>query len=137
MATAHRELPADAPADRIDRTHDDVPDVPDSWSMIEELGDRPAHAQAAWQHRDTGQIVTVEKNVRPTQLHTPETSTDDVGYNARVYREDTTGCSDLSHELGSKDVAWVTAIRFMVKYPAGDFEIPEKDTWDYGTPVEW
>ncbi|UTF55964.1 hypothetical protein [Natronosalvus rutilus] len=136
MATAYRHLPAKAPVDRIEQ-HDDVPQIPGPWELIEDPSDRPFDARAAWAHRETGQIVAVVKNVRPTQMHTPETSRDDTGYNARVYRPDTTGERDLSSELGSKDAAWVSAIRFMAKYPAGDYEIPELDTWDYGTTVEW
>jgi len=134
---ANTNLPTDAPTDRLERLHEPLPDVPDSWDLIDR-DELTFGARAGWVHEETGQVVTVHSNRRPTQMHTPETSKDDTGFNARVQPDLTgKGRRDLSPELGSKDVAYATAIRFMSTYPDGDFEIPEPGPWEYGEPCDW
>jgi len=134
---AHNRLPSDAPTDRLERLHDEVPEIPDSWELIDR-DELTFNARAGWEHEETGQVVTVHSNRRPTQMHTPETSTDDTGFNARV-QPDRSGKHrrDLTYELGSKDCAYAGAIRFMATYPDGEYEIPAPDVWEYGEPCDW
>jgi len=134
---ANNGMPTDAPTDRLERLHDELPEIPDSWDLIDR-DQLSFGARAGWKHEETGQVVTIHHNRKPTQMHTPETSKDDTGFNARV-QPDLTGKSrrDLTRELGSKDCAYAGAIRFMSTYPDGQFEIPEPDAWEYGEPCEW
>lgn len=132
MSTAR--LPTDAPTDRLERLYDDLPEIPDTWERVSR-DDLSFGARAGWEHCETGQQVTIEHNRRPTQMHTPETSKDDTGFNARVHDGDSPQNRDLTYQLGSKDAAYAGAIRFMAKYPDGDFELPEH-TWGQA-PVEW
>lgn len=124
--SAATPLPDDAPLDRLDA---DLPEIPEAWTA-QDPSDAPFRPRAAWQHDETGQWVTVERDKQPTQMHTPETSRDDTGFHASVYHADGTGGRNLSYELGSKDAAYEAAIQFVAKYPAGDFEIPPLTTWD-------
>ena len=39
--------------------------------------------------------------------------------------------------LTSKDAAYAAAIRFMAKYPDGEYSIPEPGPWEYQEPAEW
>lgn len=136
-ATTQHRLPDDAPLDRLDRLHGDLPEIPDAWKRVdrEELA---FMARAGWRHEETGQMVTIHSNRRPTQMHTPETSTDDTGFNARVQPDETgKGRRDLTAELGSKDCAYAGAIRFMATYPDGDYEIPDPGVWGIGETCDW
>lgn len=135
MAATHRPVPTDVSLNHLE---EELPQVPDAWEQ-RAPDEAPFRPRTAWQHREAGLWVTVQKNRKPTQMHTPETSTDDTGWSAQVYREDSTGKRLLSHELGAKVKAYEAAIRFMAKYPDGSFEIPERDgAWDDLTsPVEW
>jgi len=137
MATAHKRLPSDAPTDRLEELHDELPCIPDSWTLTERA-ELPFRPRAGWVHEETGQVVTVEQNAVPDQMHTPETSRLDRGFNARVF-PDLTGRKgrDLSWELGSKDAAYAAAIRFMAEYPDGTYEIPEPGPWEHREPAEW
>lgn len=134
MATARNPLPSNAPTDEIETHHGEVPVIPDTWVPAENPG---YNVRAEWRHRETGQRVCIERNRKPTQMHTPETSTDDTGYAARVTREDTTGGRNLTPELASSDTAWYAALAFMAKYPAGEYEIPPHGAGDYTSPAEW
>jgi len=136
-ATTQHRLPDDAPLDRLDRLHGDLPEIPATWQPIDR-DELAFGARAGWEHEETGQRVTIQHNRRPTQMHTPETSKDDTGFNARVQPDETgKGRRDLTYELGSKDCAYAGAIRFMAMYPDGDYEIPEPDNWEYGEPCDW
>lgn len=137
MAATHRNLPSDAPRDRIEELHEDVPDIPDAWAETDTF-ELPFTPKGGWTHEETGQIVQIEPRRRPTQMRNPRTSTDDTGYQAMVYPDaDGKHGRPLTHELASKDVAYVTAIRFMAKYDGGDFEITPGD-FDYDRgPVRW
>lgn len=134
MASAPRQLPADAPTERLP---EDLPDVPDSWERLgrEELR---YGARAGWEHRETGLVVTVERDRKPTQMHTPMTSKDDTGFHAQVQPERSgKGNRNLTYEFGSKDVSYEAVVRFMAKYPDGDFDVPDGWPWALRSPVEW
>lgn len=128
-------LPSDAPVDRLSQ-HDDLPAIPDTWSRVEP--DELTHAfdpTVAWVNDLTGQAVTIESTRRPTQMHTPESSTDDTGYCARVYEPTGPRNRSLSRELGGRDEAWAAAIRFMAKYDTGEYDLPERPAYD--GPEDW
>lgn len=98
---------------------DDLPDVPSKWRSVPE-GDRERRSLDEWVHSVTGVAVRVRRDRRPTQMHTPETSTDDVGYVAEVKGEDV--LEQITHDLGSKQSAYRRAHELMMNYPDGDFE---------------
>lgn len=128
MATAH--LPEDVPMGLLP---EDLPEVPAAW--VETTDRTGPQERTAWVHRTTGLRVRVRTDSRPTQMHTPETSTTDRGYVAEV-RDDVTGL--LSHGLGSKAAAYESAIRFMAAYPDGEFDLPlPGEQPPMGEPVEW
>lgn len=90
-----------------------------------------------WTHRETGLTVTVRKNARPDQMHTPETSQRMEGYEAQVRG----GPDDVAEPLSANDLGHQgpqrrTAAEFMHKYPDGEY-VPElRVGWEFGR-VHW
>lgn len=131
MATAHRRLPADAPTHHLP---DDLPTVPSTWTQITDRSNLVFGERTAWVHTETGLRVSVKRDRKPTQMHTPETSTDDTGFVG--YVRGTYG-GQLTHDLAAKVSAYEAAVRFMAAYPDGQYEVPEPKTHLGNTPIDW
>lgn len=132
MATA-RQLPTDAPTERLP---DDLPDVPDGWVGVTDRDELSYGERAAWEHPDGDLRVSVRRDRQPTQMHTPETSTDDTGFVAYVRGE---YGAQLTYDLSAKVIAYEIAVRFMAAYPDGGFDVPDPaDTDAWGNrPIDW
>lgn len=131
MSIAHRRLPTDAPTDLLP---DDLPEVPDSWSRVTD-DELTFDERAAWTHEETDLRVSVRKDSRPTQMHTPETSTDDTGYIGHVKGE---YGGQLTYDLGSKVCAYEAAITFMATYPDGQYDVPHPENQGMiNSPLDW
>lgn len=100
----------------------EVYDALAGWRHIEDDGLRFLE-RAAWVHEKTGLRVAVRRQRIPSQMHDPATASDDAGFVATV--QDDGGRAKLSHELGSKPAAYEAAVRFMLEYSDGEFQVPE------------
>jgi len=133
MATAHRRLPTDAPTDQLPA---DLPEVPDSWRETTDRDDLNYSERVAWVHEETGHRVSVRSDAKPDQMHTPETSRMDRGFVGYVRGEEYGG--QLSYELAAKVSAYEAAVRFMAKFPDGQYEVPDPaDQRLHGAPLRW
>ena len=108
--------------------------LPDAWTEVDAKG-IDFRAIEAFEHRETGQVVLIRRQRRPTQLHTPETSETDTGYRALVQNDD--GVAPLSFALSAETVARSDAREFMNEYPDGDFDIEATETPMGDSPVGW
>ena len=131
MATAHRRLPSDAPTDHLP---DDLPKVPSGWTRITDRDDLSYGERTAWVHEETDLRVSVKRDRKPTQMHTPETSTDDTGFIGYVRGE---YGGQLTYDLASKVRAYEAAVRFMAAYPNGQYEVPEPGSSWGNEPIDW
>ena len=108
--------------------------LPGGWELTDAKG-VDYRAIEAFAHAETGQVVLVRRQRRPTQLHTPETSDTDTGYRTLVQDDD--DVAPLSFALSAETVARSDAREFMDEYPEGDFDVGAAETPMGEGPVEW
>lgn len=117
----------------VDVPLEEYPELPADWSVVDEA-DQTKHAREEWEHEETGLRVRIERQRRPTQMHTPETSTDDTGYITKVEGDST---EQITHDLSGKLIAYKRAYELMLNFPDGDFEPEWRDTrWEGPRDVE-
>lgn len=133
MATTHQTMPRDAPTDELP---DDLPDTPDAWEPVTDRTELHHGERAAWVHTDADLRVSVRSQTKPTQMHTPETASDDTGFIAYV-RGDYGG--QLTYDLGAKVKAYEAALTFMATYPDGDYDVPspQERGWQATEKLGW
>jgi len=102
----------------IEGTNMTSTEPPNEWRPVHE-SEYGYLTQAAWVHTKTGLRVRVESQHRPSQMHTPEQSTDDTGYITMV-RGDVT--EQITTDLASRENAYRRAHELMRAFPDGDFE---------------
>jgi len=119
-----------APKNDSARTADEYGYEPvDEEDMVH--GDRKA-----FKHVETGLVVAVRHQKRPTQMHDPMTSSTDTGYVAQVRGEDRQ--ANICIQLADKAHAESEARAFMAAHPDGEFEIPLASEQPVGdAPIDW
>jgi hypothetical protein len=104
-----------------------LPTIPSGWVSVDERDLRPS-TKFSWEHTESGLEVRVRRQRRPTQLHTPETSSDDTGYVADAVSNELG--EQLTHNLSSEQHAYARAYELMLNFPDGEFEPTQRD-------IEW